>query len=201
LKQTLELSIPCNPSYSFVMFLSKPTLVRDWNIQGPPSDSFSTENGVIVTKSSRWPLMVDPQGQAIKWIKNMEKKKNLKVIDLQQPDFLCTLENTVQSGSPVVLQNVGEELDPALGPILNKSLIKKGNRVIIRLGDKEVDYSPDFKFYITTKLSNPHYTPEISTKTTIVNFAVKEQGLEHSCLASWSERNVQRWRRARTSWL
>ena len=57
-----------------------------------------------------------------------------------------------------------------------------GNRVIIRLGDKEVDYNPDFKFYITTKLSNPHYTPEISTKTTIVNFAVKEQGLEAQLL-------------------
>ena len=47
---------------------------------------------------------------------------------------------------------------------------------MIRLGDKEVEYNPDFRFYITTKLSNPHYAPEISTKTTIVNFAVKEQG-------------------------
>lgn len=61
-------------------------------------------------------------------------------------------------------------------------LLLQGNRVIIRLGDKEVDYNPDFKFYITTKLSNPHYTPEISTKTTIVNFAVKEQGLEAQLL-------------------
>lgn len=51
-----------------------------------------------------------------------------------------------------------------------------GGRLLIRLGDKEVEYSPEFRFYITTKLSNPHYTPEISTKTTIVNFAVKEQG-------------------------
>jgi dynein heavy chain len=51
-----------------------------------------------------------------------------------------------------------------------------GNRLLIRLGDKEVEYNPDFKFYITTKLGNPHYTPEISTKTAIVNFAVKEQG-------------------------
>lgn len=47
---------------------------------------------------------------------------------------------------------------------------------MIKLGDKEVEYNPEFKFYICTKLSNPHYTPEISTKTTIVNFAVKEQG-------------------------
>lgn len=50
-----------------------------------------------------------------------------------------------------------------------------GGRLLMKLGDKEVEYNPDFRFYITTKLSNPHYTPEICTKTTIVNFAVKEQ--------------------------
>lgn len=50
-----------------------------------------------------------------------------------------------------------------------------GGRLLLKLGDKEVEYNPEFRFYITTKLSNPHYTPEISTKTTIVNFAVKEQ--------------------------
>lgn len=111
--------------------------------------------------------------------------QNLEVIDLQQPNFLRTLENSVQFGNPVLLQNVQEELDPSLGPILNKSLIKKGNRVIIKLGDKEVDFNPDFKFYITTKLSNPHYTPEISTKTVIVNFAVKEQGELIVKLVTW----------------
>ena len=52
--------------------------------------------------------------------------QKLKIIDLQQPDFLRTLENAVQFGTPVLLQNVQEELDPSLGPILNKSLIKQG---------------------------------------------------------------------------
>ena len=47
---------------------------------------------------------------------------------------------------------------------------------IIRLGDKEVEYNNNFRFYITTKLSNPHYSPEIASKTTIVNFAVILQG-------------------------
>lgn len=60
--------------------------------------------------------------------------------------------------------------------IYNYLLPLLGGRYLIKLGDKEVEYNIDFRFYITTKLSNPHYTPEISTKTTIVNFAVKEQG-------------------------
>ena len=57
-----------------------------------------------------------------------------------------------------------------------------GGAPIIKLGDKEVEYNFDFRFYITTKLSNPHYSPEIATKSTICNFAVKEQGLEAQLL-------------------
>ena len=70
--------------------------------------------------------MVDPQGQAIKWIKNMEGPRGLKIIDLQQSDYLRTVENAVQFGSPVLLQNVFEELDPSLAPILNKAITKQG---------------------------------------------------------------------------
>ncbi|XP_077169770.1 dynein axonemal heavy chain 2 isoform X1 [Paroedura picta] len=182
IKQIRELHVPCSPGFTCDGFLSNPTIVRNWNIQGLPSDNFSTENGIIVTRGNRWPLMIDPQCQATKWIKNMEAKKGLKIIDLQMPDYLRILENAIQLGSPVLLQNVQEELDPTLSPILNKSVTKVGGRLLIRLGDKEVDYHPDFRFYLTTKLSNPHYTPETSSQTTIVNFAVKEQGLEAQLL-------------------
>lgn len=59
---------------------------------------------------------------------------------------------------------------------MHNSIYLSGGRLLLKLGEKEVEYNQDFRFYICTKLSNPHYTPEISTKTTIVNFAVKEQG-------------------------
>ncbi|CAI5672498.1 unnamed protein product [Oreochromis niloticus] len=184
MKEVKGLGIPCTPGFSFAVFMSKPTVVRDWNIQGLPTDAFSTENGIIVTRGNRWPLMVDPQGQALKWIKKMELSRGLKVIDFQMPDYLRVLENAIQFGNPVLLQNVQEELDPSLNPVLNKSLTRIGGRLLLKLGDKEVEYSPEFRFYITTKLSNPHYTPEISAMTTIVNFAVKEQGLEAQLLGT-----------------
>ncbi|KAJ3056563.1 Dynein heavy chain 2, axonemal [Rhizophlyctis rosea] len=182
LAQIKVLEIPFSPEFAFDVFIGKPTDIRDWNLQGLPSDAFSAENGIIVTRGRRWPLMVDPQGQANTWIKNMEAKRDLKIIDLKQTDFLRTLENAIQYGIPVLLQGIGESIDPALDPILNKSIVKKGGILTIKLGDKEVEYNPSFRFYITTKLANPRYAPEVFAKATIVNFAVKEKGLEDQLL-------------------
>mmetsp|Transcript_11537 Transcript_11537/g.25166 ORF Transcript_11537/g.25166 Transcript_11537/m.25166 type:complete len:1708 (-) Transcript_11537:108-5231(-) len=173
--------LPVTDNFNFTTFLAKSTDVRDWNIQGLPKDDFSTENGVISTRGRRWPLMIDPQGQANRWIRNMEGAA-LRIIDLKMNGFLRVVENAVQYGFPVLLQDILEEIDPALEPVLSKSVLKIGNREVLRLGDKELDYSPDFKLYITTKLANPHYTPEISTKATVVNFAVKKDGLEAQLL-------------------
>jgi len=78
---------------------------------------------------------------------------------------------------------VGEELDPSLEPVLSKNIIDSGGGSLsIKIGESVLDYNPEFKFYITTKLSNPHYTPEVSTKTTIVNFIVVEEGLTNQLL-------------------
>jgi dynein heavy chain len=126
--------------------------------------------------------MIDPQGQANKWIKNMEKSKNLAVVKLTDSDYVRTLENAVQFGTPVLLENVGEQLDPVLEPILLKQTFKQGGINCIRLGDATVEYSPEFRFYITTKLRNPHYLPELSTKVTLLNFMITPEGLEDQLL-------------------
>jgi dynein heavy chain len=181
--QTKTLEIPVSPDFSFDSFIGKQTDIRDWNIQGLPSDAFSAENGIIVTRGRRWPLMIDPQGQANNWIRNMEKKRDLKIIDLKQSDYLRTLENAIQFGLPVLLQGILENIDPSLDPILNKSVVKKGGILTMKLGEKEIEYNPEFRFYITTKMPNPKYSPEVFAKATIVNFAVKEKGLEDQLLA------------------
>ena len=56
--------------------------------QGLPADAFSTENGVIVTRGTRWPLMIDPQEQANRWIRNMEGSA-LKVERLPATHYAC----------------------------------------------------------------------------------------------------------------
>ncbi|XP_063222941.1 dynein axonemal heavy chain 2 isoform X2 [Bacillus rossius redtenbacheri] len=180
--KVVELEVPLSAEFRLEDFLCDPTTIREWNIQGLPSDGFSTENGIIVTGCSRWPLLIDPQSQGVKWIKNMEGEKDLKIIDFGQSDFMKTLENAVQYGHSVLLQNVVDVFDPAITPILKKAVIRQGGQDLIKLGDKMVQYNPKFRFFITTKLRNPYYSPEITTKTTVVNFAVKEQGLEAQLL-------------------
>ena len=181
---TAEKKIPCSGDFSLAHVLGDPVKIRAWNIAGLPVDSFSTENGIIVATSRRWPLMIDPQGQANKWIRKLEKTQgnDLKVIKLTNTDYQRTLENSIQFGIPVLLENVLEELDPALEPLLHKQIFKKGGVKCIRLGDSTIEYSDSFRFYITTKLANPHYMPEVSVKVTLINFMITSEGLQDQLL-------------------
>lgn len=71
--------------------------------------------------------MIDPQGQANKWIKNMEKEAGVTVVKLTDADFMRNLENGIQFGTPILLENVGEDLDPSLEPLLLKQTFKQGD--------------------------------------------------------------------------
>ncbi|KAL3321293.1 Dynein heavy chain 3, axonemal, partial [Cichlidogyrus casuarinus] len=180
--QCTSLNIPCTKVFRISDTLGEPVKVRFWNICGLPVDSFSTDNGIIVTNSNRWSLCIDPQGQANKWIKNLEKENNLKVIKLTDSNYVRTLEGAIQYGFPVLLENVGEELDPVLEPILQRLIFKQGASECIKLGDTVLEYNQNFKFYITTRLRNPHYLPEISVKVCLLNFMITPQGLEDQLL-------------------
>ncbi|XP_054711131.1 dynein axonemal heavy chain 3-like [Uloborus diversus] len=177
-----ESGIPCSDDFSVIETLGEPVLIREWQIAGLPVDNFSIENSIIVKFGRRWPLLVDPQGQASKWIKNMEKKNNLDVIKLTDSNYIRVLEYALQFGHPVLLENVGEDLDPVLEPILTKATFKEGGMEMMKLGDNIIQYSPDFRFYITTRLQNPHYLPEISVKVTLINFMITPLGLQDQLL-------------------
>ena len=182
-KHARSIGIDCDLQFSLTRSLGDPVVMRDWGIWGLPADNLSLENGILVSRGRRWPLMIDPQGQANRWVKNMEKANNLKVCKLTEPNFLRTLENAIRVGQPVLLENVEEVLDPALEPVLLKQIFKQGGRFMIRLGDTDVDYNKDFKLYMTSKLPNPHYMPEICIKVTVINFTVTPKGLEDQLLA------------------
>ncbi|XP_021341821.1 dynein heavy chain 12, axonemal-like isoform X1 [Mizuhopecten yessoensis] len=181
-KTCTERKIPCSQEFSLSKILGEPIKIQAWNIAGLPRDSFSIDNGVIVANARRWPLMIDPQGQANKWVKNMEKDHKLAVIKFTDLDYMRNLENCIQFGNPLLLENVTEELDPSLEPLLLKQTYKQGGVEMIRLGENVIEYSKDFRFYITTKLRNPHYLPEVAVKVSLLNFMITPEGLEDQLL-------------------
>jgi len=71
----------------------------------------------MTTRCSRWPLIIDPQGQANAWIKKMDRE-TIKVIKLTDLNYAKTLETGIRFGNPILLENVEETLDPGLDPVL-----------------------------------------------------------------------------------
>mgnify|MGYP005983580473 CR=1 FL=1 len=166
-----------------ITILADPYDIRMWNSFGLPRDTVSTENAILVTRASRWALMIDPQEQANSWIRQMEAANDLKIVKLTDSNYLRILEAGIRTGKPVLLEEVEETLDPTLRPILMKQTWMSSGRLLIRLGDSDVEYDANFRFYVTTKLANPHYLPEICIQVTVVNFTVTKSGLEDQLLA------------------
>ena len=150
---------------------------------GLPVDDYSTENGILATKGKRWPLCIDPQGQANKWIRALESSaRQLAVARPGEKNLLRSLEVSVRSGGAVLLEDVGEALDPSLETVLAQAVYHDQGRTLLKVGDTAVDFNDAFRLYITTKLPNPHYLPEVCIKVTLINFTVTLSGLEDQLL-------------------
>jgi dynein heavy chain len=104
------------------------------------------------------------------------------VFKQSEANLLRSLELAIQFGKWVLLENIGEELDPALEPILLQQKVKQGSGYVIKIGDKSVSYNETFKFFLTTTLPNPHYSPETQVKISLLNFAITQFGLEEQML-------------------
>jgi dynein heavy chain len=178
LDDIISKALPVSENFDIENILTTDVQKSQWAYEGLPSDKISVQNGILTTYASRFPLCIDPQLQAVKWIKN--KEKDLIVRTFDDDDFLKQLEKAVKFGQPFLLENLDEYVDSVIDPILAMPVFGK-NRVI-KLGDEEMDVDDNFRMYLCTKLSNPHYSPEVSGKTTIVNYTVTDQGLREQLL-------------------
>jgi dynein heavy chain len=121
----LQPPIPITEDLDMLSMLTDSAQVARWSNENLPSDQTSIENAMILTNAERWPLMIDPQLQGIKWIKTKEGA-DLKVVRLGQKGYLDIIERAVSNGDCLLMENIGEGIDPVLDSLVGRLTIKKG---------------------------------------------------------------------------
>ena len=176
--------VPVTPHLNVVQFLVDAGTVSDWNMEGLPTDGLSIQNGILVTRSSRYPLLIDPQGQALMWIASREAERlpQFGTTTIAHPKLKDQLEYAMAEGAALVITGVEEAVDPLFEPVLDKRVIVKGRNMSIVLADKSCDFDAAFALYLITRLPNPHFSPELQAQTTVVDFTVTMKGLEEQLL-------------------
>ena len=179
---TSSLGIACSSRFSLSETLGSAVEIEAWTEAGLPRDSFSVDNAVMIYNQDKWPLLIDPQGQANQWLRSSEQPRGLILLRPTQTDWLRQIENNLPLGKPMLMEEVGETLESSLEPLLIKSIVKQGGEEVIEIGDGVIVYNRSFRFYLTTKLRNPHFLPEVTTKVAVINASITQEGLEDQLL-------------------
>ena len=162
-------------------FLSDPDERLSWQSKSLPSDDLCTENAIMLKRFNRYPLIIDPSGQATEFILNEFKDRKITKTSFLDDSFRKNLESALRFGNPLLVQDV-ENYDPILNPVLNRELRKSGGRVLITLGDQDIDLSPSFGIFLTTRDPTVEFPPDLCSRVTFVNFTVTRSSLQTQCL-------------------
>ncbi|KAG5468437.1 hypothetical protein LSCM1_02417 [Leishmania martiniquensis] len=187
--------IPLTDGFDVRQLLTNDVEVSQWASDGLPSDALSIQNGILTSVSTdytgkgkragkiRFPLCIDPQMQAVRWIKRQHQgNTRFETATFSDPDFLKKLEFAIQYGNPFLFESVDEFIDPIIDSVLDPQFRYESGQRLIRIGDKDIPWDDNFKLFLCTKLPNPNYAAEVFGKTLVINYGVTEDGLEAQLL-------------------
>ena len=152
-----------------------------WQSNSLPSDDLCVENAIMLSRFNRYPLIIDPSGQATKFILNEFEGRKITKTSFLDDSFRKNLESSLRFGNPLLVQDV-ESYDPILNPVLNREVRKTGGRVLITLGDQDIDLSPSFCIFLSTRDPTVEFPPDLCSRVTFVNFTVTRSSLQSQCL-------------------
>jgi len=172
------LQVPFRPDLSPTDYLSRPAQQLEWASHGLPNDQLCVENAIILERAQhRYPLVVDPSGQATKFLLSKFAARKVQTTSFADGGFLKTLASAVRFGTPLLIQDVEESIDPLLNPVLNKELQRTGGRTLLRLGNEDIDFSPQFLVILVTRNPTARFPPDLCSRVTLVNFTVTPASL------------------------
>ncbi|CAD5206375.1 unnamed protein product [Bursaphelenchus okinawaensis] len=155
----------------------------EWTNNGMPKDDLCMENSIMIKRFNRFPLIIDPSGQAIEFMQKQYggKGSNFQTTSFLDPAFRKTLESALRFGTILLVKDV-ENYDPILNPVLNREIKHTAGRVLITIGDQDIDLSPAFKVFLVTRDSSVNFPPDVCSRVTFVNFTITRTSLETQCL-------------------
>ncbi|KAJ8651627.1 hypothetical protein O0I10_012803 [Lichtheimia ornata] len=174
-------SIQFKQDMALTEYLSSADDRLSWQENSLPADDLCIENAIMLKRFDRYPLIIDPSGQATNFLVNEYKDRKITVTSFLDDSFIKNLESALRFGNPILIQDV-EHLDPILNPVLNKELRRTGGRVLIRLGSQDIDFSPTFTLFLSTRDPSVNFAPDICSRVTFVNFTVTRGSLQSQCL-------------------
>jgi dynein heavy chain 1 len=176
-----ELHVPLKENLAITEYLSTPDKRLQWSQNALPADDLCVDNAIMIERFIRYPLIIDPSGQAVDFIMNQYKGIKVQKTSFLDESFAKVLEAAVRFGTGILIQDV-ESMDPILNPLLNKEYVKKGGRVLVRVGENEIDFSPAFQMFMATRDATAHFAPDLCSRVTFVNFTVTPSSLQAQVL-------------------
>lgn len=180
-KRLNEQGVATKPELNIINYLSHPTERLEWNSNDLPDDDLCRENAIMMKKFNRYPLIIDPSGQATTFLMKQYKSRKIIRTSFLDSGFIKHLEAALRFGNAILVEDV-ESLDPVLNSVLNKEIFRQGGRIMINLGAKELDFSPSFVIFLSTRDPSCHFTPDLCSRVTFVNFTVTHSSLTTQCL-------------------
>ncbi|CAH8838540.1 unnamed protein product [Trichobilharzia szidati] len=166
---------------ALVEYLSNPDERLRWQANALPDDELCVENAIILRRFNRYPLIIDPSGQATEFLLNEYKSKKIMKTSFLDDAFRKTLESALRFGTPLLVQDV-ESYDSILNPVLNREVRRTGGRTLITIGDQDIDLSPTFSIFLSTRDPSVDFPADVCSRVTFVNFTVTRGSLQSQCL-------------------
>lgn len=164
-------------------YLSTVDKRMEWQQNELPVDDLCIENAIMLERYNRYPLIIDPSGQATAYIKKQYADRKIVSTSFLDDSFRKQLESCLRFGNPILVHDA-ESYDPILNPVLNKEVRKSGGRVLITIGDQDIDLSPTFKIFLATRDTTHEFSPPLCSRVTLVNFTVTRSSLMSQCLSA-----------------
>ncbi|XP_045484392.1 dynein heavy chain, cytoplasmic isoform X1 [Pieris rapae] len=174
-------NIKYRPEIARTEYLSNPDERLRWQANALPTDELCVENAIMLKRFNRYPLIIDPSGQATEFIMREFNNRKITKTSFLDDSFRKNLESALRFGNPLLVQDV-ENYDPILNPVLNRELRRTGGRVLITLGDQDIDLSPSFVIFLSTRDPTVEFPPDMCSRVTFVNFTVTRSSLQSQCL-------------------